>query len=81
MDKNAAADPWLRGPDLPTNCKVLSVGHGGASLWVTAVKIVVELEDGTTAEFFKKVGDAFAPSITPSRKKAGPCSNYLLLAN
>jgi hypothetical protein len=36
---------------------VHSVGDsGGLSLWVKTVKIVVELEDGSTAEFFKKVG-------------------------
>ncbi len=40
---------------LPPHSKVLSVGHGGTSLWVTAIKITVELKDGTTAEFFKKV--------------------------
>ena len=37
------------------------MGHGGRSLWVTAIKIVVQLGDGTTAEFFKTVGDAFTP--------------------
>jgi hypothetical protein len=40
---------------LPPNSKVLSVGSGGPSLWVKTVKIVVQLEDGSTTEFFKKV--------------------------
>jgi hypothetical protein len=42
-------------PELPPNSKVLSVGSGGPSLWVKTVKIVVQLEDGSTTEFFKKV--------------------------
>ncbi|KAI9375236.1 Fructosamine kinase-domain-containing protein [Aspergillus egyptiacus] len=39
---------------LPPNCKVLSVTPSGQSLWVTTVKIVVQLQDGQTAEVFKK---------------------------
>lgn len=48
--------------ELPPNSKVLSVTPSGKSLWVGTVKIVVKLADGTTAEFFKKVGGLF-PSI------------------
>ncbi|KEY66277.1 hypothetical protein S7711_02742 [Stachybotrys chartarum IBT 7711] len=40
--------------NLPPDCKVLSVMPSGQSLWVATVKIVVELTDGKTAEFFKK---------------------------
>ncbi|KAK4186216.1 Fructosamine kinase-domain-containing protein [Podospora australis] len=39
---------------LPQHSKVLSVTASGTSLWVGTVKIVVELEDGNTVEFFKK---------------------------
>ncbi|KAL2024345.1 hypothetical protein VTK56DRAFT_8827 [Thermocarpiscus australiensis] len=40
--------------ELPHGCKVLSVTSSGKSLWVKTVKILVQLEDGRTAEFFKK---------------------------
>ncbi|KAF4772925.1 hypothetical protein HER10_EVM0007404 [Colletotrichum scovillei] len=39
---------------LPTGCKVLSVAPSGQSLWVATVKIVVQQEDGTISEYFKK---------------------------
>ncbi|KZL79516.1 hypothetical protein CI238_05842, partial [Colletotrichum incanum] len=39
---------------LPLGCKVLSVAPSGQSLWVATVKIVVKLEDGKIAEYFKK---------------------------
>lgn len=41
--------------ELPPNCKVLSVTPSGKSLRVATVRILVQLEDGQTAEFFKKV--------------------------
>jgi hypothetical protein len=49
-------------PELPSNSKVLfllPLGSGGPSPWVKTVKIAVQLEDGSTTEFFKKVGRAF----------------------
>ncbi|KAK3296670.1 Fructosamine kinase-domain-containing protein [Chaetomium fimeti] len=39
---------------LPPNSNVLSVGSGGPSLRVKRVKIVAQLEDGSTTEFFAK---------------------------
>ncbi|KAG7294474.1 hypothetical protein NEMBOFW57_004548 [Staphylotrichum longicolle] len=39
---------------LPAHCKVLSVGYGGPSAWIKTIKIVVKLEDGSIAKFFKK---------------------------
>ncbi|KAK4144169.1 Fructosamine kinase-domain-containing protein [Dichotomopilus funicola] len=40
--------------ELPPNSKVVSVGSGGPGHWVKTVKIVVELEGGSTTELFKK---------------------------
>ncbi|KAK1704980.1 Fructosamine kinase-domain-containing protein [Colletotrichum lupini] len=39
---------------LPTGCSVLKVAPSGHSLWVATVQIVVQLEDGTMKEYFKK---------------------------
>ena len=54
--------------ELPPNSKVLSVTPSGESTWAGRVKIVVELADGTTAQFFKKVSGLTYPRcsrITP----------------
>lgn len=43
--------------ELPPNSKILSVTPSGKSFCVGTFKIVVELADGTTAQFFKKVSE------------------------
>ncbi|KAH7324679.1 Fructosamine kinase-domain-containing protein [Stachybotrys elegans] len=54
--------------EFPPGCKVLSVLPAGQSLWVTTVKILVQLNDGHTEEYFKKgaVGEAGSALIRGS---------------
>lgn len=40
---------------LPSGCKVVSVKQTGAGHWVGTVKISLELIDGQTIKYFKKV--------------------------
>lgn len=47
--------PSLTLVELPAGCKVLEARRFSSAAWTTAIRIIVELQDGTTKSYFLKV--------------------------